>query len=95
MFFRRPPYLHGIVNLSRRRQLVSLVTFDTEMFSWLQSTPKMEFGILAPSIYYWYPLLCLLVPVDNPMYGIDRYAFLSGMKAVRVTGSSAGGRIVL
>ena len=55
----------------------------------------MEFGILAPSIYYWYPLLCLLVPVDNPMYGIDRYAFLSGMKAVRVTGSSAGGRIVL
>ena len=65
------------------------------MLSWLQSAPKMEFGILAPSIYYWYPLLCLLVPVDNPMYGIDRYAFLSGMKAVRVTGSSAGGRIVL
>ena len=28
--FRRPPYLHGIVNLSRRGQLVSLVTVDTQ-----------------------------------------------------------------
>ena len=28
--FRRPPYLHGIINLSSRRQLVSLVTVDTE-----------------------------------------------------------------
>ena len=67
------------------------------MSSWLQSAPKMAFvGILAPRIYYKYPLLCLLVPVDNPMYGIDRYAYLmSGMKAVTVTGSSAGGRIVL
>ena len=53
-------------------------------------------GILAPSIYHLNPPLCLLVPVDNSMYGIDRYAYLmSGMKAVRVTGSSVGGRIVL
>ena len=65
------------------------------MFSWLQPAPKMEFGILAPIIYYWCPLLCLLVPVDNPMYGIDQYAYMSGMKAVRVTGSSVGGRIAL
>ena len=52
--------------------------------------------ILAPSIYYNYSLLCLLVPVNSPMYGIDRYAYLmSGMRAVTVTDSSAGGRIVL
>ena len=30
LVFRRPSYLHGIANLSRRRQLVILVTVDTQ-----------------------------------------------------------------
>ena len=50
LVFRRLPYLHRIINLSRRRQLVILVTVDTGCLAGYSRHPKWRL------LVYWNPV---------------------------------------
>ena len=75
LIFRHPPYLHVTFTLSRRRRFVMSVTVDTQDVSWLQSTKMALVDILVFNIYHWYPILCLLIPIWQPIYVIDVYVY--------------------